>query len=128
MVWKLPAEAASIPEARHHLVDFLHGRGWTDERIDDAALMTTELASNALTHAHSPFTVTADVSTRRLRVGVHDASSLPPVAVRGTSPTVLRGRGLAFVAALADRWGYDPDASGKTVWFETRTSRAVAPA
>jgi hypothetical protein len=32
-----------------------------------------------------------------------------------TSPT---GRGLHIVEALADRWGVDKTAEGKTVWFE----------
>jgi anti-sigma regulatory factor (Ser/Thr protein kinase) len=122
MMWKMPAEAASVSAARHHLVGLLHERGWEAERIDDAALMTTELATNAVEHARSPFTVTADVAGHSLRVAVHDASPLPPVAVRAPSAVALRGRGLALVAALADRWGYDPDSSGKTVWFETRTA------
>lgn len=124
MIWTMPADAASVTLARHHLVGFLHARGWDGERLDAAALMTDELATNAVQHARSPFTLTADVSARTLRVAVHDASPLPPIAERTSSAMALSGRGLAFVTALADRWGYAPDASGKTVWFETRASRA----
>lgn len=118
MVWMLPAEAASVTLARHHIIGLLHAWGWDDERIDDAALMTTELATNAVEHARTPFTLSADVSKPTLRVTVRDSSPLPPVA-RAPSAIAVDGRGLAFVTALADRWGCDPGVDGKTVWFET---------
>ena len=40
------------------------------------------------------------------------------VIVNGTDV----GRGLGFVAALSDRWGYCPFDGGKSVWFETELS------
>jgi phosphoserine phosphatase RsbU/P len=36
-----------------------------------------------------------------------------------------RGRGLQFVDALARRWSWTADASGKTVWAEIPSVRAA---
>ena len=40
------------------------------------------------------------------------------------------GRGLALVDALADDWGWEPEAGGggKTVWFDLRADGAGAKA
>jgi hypothetical protein len=45
--------------------------------------------------------------------------------VRDGSPTTVGGRGLLLVERLADRWGFEPNASGKVVWFEVVTSLAA---
>jgi hypothetical protein len=50
-------------------------------------------------------------------VAVSDESDEPPV-LRGYDNTQPTGRGLHFVEALSDRWGYTSMARGKTVWFE----------
>ncbi|HEY6746927.1 MAG TPA: ATP-binding protein, partial [Mycobacteriales bacterium] len=84
-----------------------------------AALLTTELVSNAIRHTRDELVVSVRVAAGRLRVGVADSSHRRPqlvqVGQRDTS-----GRGLHLVDALADRWGVDPDERGlgKTVWFE----------
>ena len=80
--------------------------------------MTTELATNAVEHARTPFTLTAELVVHRLRVDVRDACTAPPVHDLVASPVALGGRGLAMVAALADRWGHRQFADGKSVWFE----------
>jgi anti-sigma regulatory factor (Ser/Thr protein kinase) len=90
------------------------------ERLEDALLLTGELATNGLLHGGpGPITVWAGVDALRLRVEVHDGGAgLPrgflPVAAR---PDQLGGRGLQLVDALADRWGHR---TGRwaTVWFE----------
>jgi anti-sigma regulatory factor (Ser/Thr protein kinase) len=119
----MPAVAASVTLARHRVVALLRADRWDDERIDEAALMTTELATNAVEHAGTPFTLTAELTGRRLRVDIRDESTAPPVVDRVSSPPVVGGRGLALVAALADRWGHRPDATGKSVWFESQLLR-----
>src|SRR6476659_697330 len=105
MVWTLPADAASVPVTRQRVMSVLCARGWNQEHIDDAALMTSELATNAVTHAATPFTVVVEVADQKLRVDIHDASVELPVADLAASPMALGGRGLALVAALSDRWG-----------------------
>ncbi|HVX18927.1 MAG TPA: ATP-binding protein [Acidimicrobiales bacterium] len=90
-----------------------------------AALLTSELVTNAIVHAHTPIEVRVVLSRPgRIRIEVDDDDSAEPVA----PPTPIwpsgddeSGRGLAMVAALAAAWGVDlhtPPAPGKTVWFE----------
>ena len=80
--------------------------------------MTTELVTNAVEHARTPFTVTTDLTRDRLRVEIRDGCTAQPVAGLSPSATDISGRGLLIVATLADRWGVQPAVGGKSVWFE----------
>ena len=89
------------------------------ELADDAAIIVTELATNALVHGRSAFTVS--VSSRRdaLRVGVRDTSTVAP-ARREAQPLATSGRGLEMVTTLASRWGAEVMPDGKLVWADLR--------
>ena len=105
--------------ARHFTVGAL--RGWGAEDIaDDAALVVTELAANAIVHAHSGFTVSLFARGDLLRISVRDASPLPRgQAAAALPPAPLHG--LGAVDALASRWGVESlENAGKTVWAELR--------
>jgi serine/threonine-protein kinase RsbW len=87
----------------------------------DAALMTSELVTNAILHSASGLPggrVTVGVGTAggSLRVDVIDQGEIAPrmTAARGL------GQGLALVAALADASGAD----GRDRWFALRTGGA----
>jgi anti-sigma regulatory factor (Ser/Thr protein kinase) len=123
----MPPEAASVSLARHRIVDLLRANGWGEERIDAAALMTSELATNAVEHAQTPYTLTIDLTAQTLRVDVRDASTSAPVVSPVAPHRLLGGRGLALVAALADRWGYEPLPDGKSVWFEAANDQHAVP-
>jgi anti-sigma regulatory factor (Ser/Thr protein kinase) len=93
-----------------------------------AALAVTELVSNAVVHAQSDVSVHLTAVRGAVRIGVRDNSSATP-APRHATTDEASGRGLALVAALADRWGTELHASGKTVWVEFVASAALpAPA
>jgi anti-sigma regulatory factor (Ser/Thr protein kinase) len=81
-----------------------------------AVLLTSEIVTNAVRYAGG---VVLRLTARpdAIRVSVHDDSTRMPQLC---SPTAIeeRGRGLAIVSALASRWGCEPTASGKAVWFE----------
>ena len=82
----------------------------------------SELATNALTHALTPFTVTLAAVAQSLLVKVRDGSPCHPVSVDGT-PLDTAGRGVTIVALLSRDWGVTAHADGgKTVWaaFDTR--------
>jgi MEDS: MEthanogen/methylotroph, DcmR Sensory domain/Histidine kinase-like ATPase domain len=105
--------------ARHFAVEALRRLG-AAELADDAALVVTELAANAVVHAHSAFTVDLAVGPDLLRISVRDASPLPPAAAGPALPAAPL-HGLGAVAALASRWGAEPAApAGKAVWAELR--------
>ncbi|HEX3426352.1 MAG TPA: MEDS domain-containing protein [Acidimicrobiales bacterium] len=113
----------AMPEApgaaRRFVVDELRTRGYSDELVHDAALVITELAANALVHAHSAFTVLISANAGVVRISVYDGSSQIP-APRGKILTAQSGRGLGLVDALSDRWGTEPTTDGKVVWAELR--------
>jgi anti-sigma regulatory factor (Ser/Thr protein kinase) len=84
---------------------------------DDAVLLLSELATNAVIHAGSPFRVVVRRRDDRLRVEVADRSRAAARRQRFSS-TSGTGRGLALVDDLADRWGVEERDDGKSVWFE----------
>lgn len=114
----LPPTAESATVARWLVTDLLRDVADPDA-LDTAALLTTELVSNAIRHTGDELTLSVKLELGMLRVGVSDTSHRRPQLVQaGTRDT--SGRGLHLVEALADRWGVDPDGRGlgKTVWFE----------
>ena len=82
-----------------------------------AALLVSELVTNAITHASGPIGVTAACLDGTLRVEVRDGEPAPPI-LRHSSAIDEAGRGLAVVAHIAHAWGIFLEADGKTVWFE----------
>lgn len=84
-----------------------------DTVVTDAAIVIAELASNAVLHARTPFTVTVSRWADRVRIAVRDAVPLADGRLV-TKP----GHGLDLVAKLARRWAVEPLADGKVVWAE----------
>ncbi len=118
-VWcRFPADAAATQAARRFVAGAL--REWhADERLlDDAQLVVTELATNAVLHARSPFLVVVRVDDTAVRLTVHDNSCVQPRVRRNGHRAVSGGRGLHVVAALTRRWGVEPTDDGKAVWAE----------
>ncbi|MFD8967065.1 ATP-binding protein [Streptomyces sp. NPDC059568] len=103
------------------------------EMSDTLESAVSELVSNAVVHGRaargSRVTVTYRLDGERLRVEVRDwATGMPQtgraaVCEDGGLPEC--GRGLLMVGALADRWGVDRHAVGKSVWFELELAPAV---
>ena len=88
-----------------------------DEVAELAVLLVSELASNAVLHARTPFELVVEDDGRRLRVEVHDDSSALPTLKDYVAESIT-GRGLHMVAASADNWGFEALDGGKCVWFE----------
>jgi hypothetical protein len=104
--------------ARHFTVGTLHDWGAGDI-ADDAALVVTELAANAVVHAHSAFTVLLSAHSDLVRISVRDASPVSGAPGAALAPAPLHG--LGAVDALASRWGVESlGNAGKTVWVELR--------
>jgi len=79
--------------------------------VDSIALVVSELATNAVVHAKSPFDVTISAGDVAVRVEVRDESSDAP-------ERTTHGMGLRLTDDIASCWGWHPTASGKSVWFE----------
>jgi anti-sigma regulatory factor (Ser/Thr protein kinase) len=92
---------------------------WAPDDVAAAALVTGELAANAVRHAHVPgrsFTVAVTSSGGGCVIEVTDPlDTLPRTAVAG--PDDERGRGLLIVEAVSEEFGHRPcPDGGKTVW------------
>jgi hypothetical protein len=99
--------------ARHFAVATLNAWGAGD-LTTDAALVVTELAANAILHAHSAFTVVLSMHDDMLRISVRDAGAQDSAGLRA-APL----HGLGAVDALASRWGVESlGNAGKTVWVD----------
>ncbi|MBD0422873.1 ATP-binding protein [Streptomyces sp. TRM S81-3] len=116
--WTFPAEPDAVRAARSLVRGRLHGWG-LDSVGDLAALLVSELVTNALRHATGPIGVRLVRSSVDgvLRVEVSDSLPEPP-RERVAGPDDEGGRGLQLVASATRRWGTRPGEAGKTVWFE----------
>ena len=85
--------------------------------IDDAAMIASELVTNAVLHGGGVRGVTVTGGPSGLRVEVRDANQTPPV-VGWAADHSMTGRGLRLVGAMASRWGARPELGGKVVWAE----------
>jgi anti-sigma regulatory factor (Ser/Thr protein kinase) len=110
-------DVATVGEARRFVSDILSA--WDADALSwTAMLLVTELATNAVLHASTPYDVTLE---RRgdgtLRLGVTDGSVRKPRA-RDYAVDATTGRGLGLVESLALAWGTSSLDNGKTVWCD----------
>lgn len=90
--------------------------GWGAEDADwVAGQVVSELATNAVLHARTPFRLTISLDAQQLRISVHDDSPRSP-QLRNFGREATTGRGLALVAQLSSGWGVDVEGTGKSVW------------
>ncbi|MET0276569.1 MAG: ATP-binding protein, partial [Acidimicrobiia bacterium] len=83
--------------------------------VDNAALVVTELVTNAVRHADTEMLLVLDVASGHIDVRVQDESPELP-RPRDLDPGALSGRGLALVEALSTAWGVEERAGTKVVW------------
>lgn len=88
----------------------------------DADPADLQLVTNAVVHTGCPAVLrmlfgsgAAEAGT--VRVEVADTSARPP-SPRHAQGEDTNGRGLELVDGLADRWGWQPEGSGKRIWCE----------
>ena len=113
-------DAGAVRAARRFVEQRLHDLGLA-RLAEDAGLLTSELAANAVLHARSPFDVVVLQVPSGARVEVHDRSLAVPV-VTAARASATSGRGLVLVESVAARWGCDLDPGrGKRVWCELTT-------
>jgi hypothetical protein len=94
----------SVGAARRYAVQGLGERG-LQHLQDDVRTIVSELATNAVLHARTPFTVSLAVEPAGLRVAVTDGSPAQPRLRRRDDDQATTGRGLRMVAELSTSWG-----------------------
>ncbi|MCR6481950.1 ATP-binding protein [Amycolatopsis sp. OK19-0408] len=81
--------------------------------VEDALLVVTELATNALRHGGGRPVLRLSVGAGHVRVEVFDDDPAPPVR---RPPGADGGWGLALVERLSLAWGTERHGTGKVVW------------
>ncbi|MFI7299182.1 ATP-binding protein [Streptomyces sp. NPDC050121] len=117
--WTFSADPGAVRTARGAVRSQLHDWG-LDSLGDLAALLVSELVTNALRHATGP------IGLRLVRPAGLEGVLLVEVSDPLPDPPRERvarlddesGRGLQLVASSSRRWGTRPGDAGKTVWFE----------
>ena len=91
--------------------------------LDDAVrLVASELATNALVHAQTAFSVTLAAADGTVVLTVGDASSALPER-RAAHVLHASGRGLEIVDAVSSNWGVTENETGsKAVWARFATA------
>ena len=121
---RLPGTRESVRLARSFVAETL--RGWGHGHVvDDAVLVVSELATNAVVHVGRDFTVTLSSGTSTVRIAVTDSSHESP-QLRDSRSTTPGGHGLHLVRALATSCGHDRVEGGKVVWAELAVPGALA--
>lgn len=116
------AEADVLASVRAFVIGELRERGVEPSMVERAVTAVSELATNAVIHARTPFELRIRTEDERVWIGVVDSNPrqpLPPPFEAG----LVSGRGLHVVAGLADEWGSELLDRGKVVWCAIERER-----
>ncbi|MGA5701715.1 ATP-binding protein [Peterkaempfera bronchialis] len=135
-VWQLtcPGEAQEIGRTRRWTRDILRDYPCADE----AELIASELATNAITHTqsgrpHGLFTVMLTWAPGIVVMAVSDSGSIHIPHVRQTDDDATTGRGLALVRALSHSMDIIKTPTGRAIrvalhYDDKQTERQLQPA
>ncbi|WP_229925783.1 ATP-binding protein [Streptomyces longispororuber] len=121
VTFTLAALPSSVGRARRLTRDRLSSLAVGDDACDTAALVVSELVTNAIVHTASR-TVVCEIRTEAdtVRIAIRDegcGSGVPrPTGLRG--PDEEHGRGLLLVSAVSNAWGVQQSGTGLSVWAE----------
>jgi anti-sigma regulatory factor (Ser/Thr protein kinase) len=104
-----------VRDARDHVADLLQRHGWTQPAIEKARLVISEMVTNAVLHAQTPFELRCQIGgTARFEVRDWVPTSVP--LVRDIEPSRPGGLGLRLIEAIATDWGVETHPEFKVVW------------
>ena len=117
-IFCLPAQGASVATARRRVGELLCEWGVAEPVHEDAALVVSELFTNALVHTDSiEITCRVQTTTETVYLAITDQGCGAPGPEVREPEEAENGRGLLLVNALAELWGVRIESDcGRTVW------------
>lgn len=113
--------------ARRFISDFCKAAQLSEDICQVAALLTSELVTNAVRYGGSRASLEAHLPEGSLRVTVVDDDPALPEVGDAPDLTGESGRGILLVSTLAARWGVERlPTGGKAVWFELDIAETAA--
>ena len=106
----------SLRAVRRFVVTTMRTWGCEDGAAD-AELIASELATNAVSHARSHFSIGLSRHPGWVRIAVGDIDNTPPIA-RPPSRAGLGGLGLHLIDSIATGRGHEINSHGKIVWAD----------
>lgn len=126
----LPHTPASVATARRRLSAELAASGVPEPAVNDAAVVLSELVSNALRHARPLPCGQVEVAWKWRRdivqIAVSDGGATTEPRRARPALSSLGGRGLGIVEALAMRWGVHRAEGTTTVWATLQAPRRAS--
>ena len=120
------APGPSAPAAARAFLAETCGRWRAEEFVADAALVVSELVTNAVRHAGTEMRLALELCDGTLTVSVHDRGPGLPRLIP-PAERVYGGQGLAIVVQLAQAWGVAVEDDGeKAVWCRLGPRAAVS--
>jgi anti-sigma regulatory factor (Ser/Thr protein kinase) len=101
--------------AARRFAECVLGRG--HRHLEAVLVIVSELASNAVRHAGTGFSLSVDDDHEHVRIEVMDRGGGWPAPSERALPS-SGGMGLHLVEALSERWGAMERPVGKLVWAE----------
>jgi anti-anti-sigma factor len=120
VVQRFAPYADSVPQARIVATSACARWRMPTAVSDRVQVIVTELSSNAVLHAGTPFELVLRRSPAFVHVAVLDGDKRPARLVGPESPYSIGGRGLLLVEAFAAAWGCHPTIRGKSTWASIR--------
>ncbi|HET9691423.1 MAG TPA: ATP-binding protein [Acidimicrobiales bacterium] len=118
-----PPDPRSVGAVRRFVADAVRAAGADDPSVDDAVLVASEVATNVVDHARTPFEVDVHIDGGAALVAVRDGSAVG-LAARDLRADAEDGRGLHIVGSLALDWGVESHRDGgKVVWWRSALHR-----
>ncbi|MFE0384335.1 SpoIIE family protein phosphatase [Streptomyces bungoensis] len=118
----LPHDPTAAPIARKEARRRLEMWGVDEETASTTELVVSELVGNAVRYGAAPLRLRL-ILDRMLTCEVSDGAMSAPL-VKHARTVDESGRGLFIVAHLAELWGVQYHAEGKTIWAEQPTGHA----
>lgn len=116
------ADSLAPRQARVFVATAMKAWGLAD-LVERAELLTSEVVTNAIVHAHGPVHLVVEARSASVVVEVKEDTAPAQVVVEGEEVAEAdHGRGMALVDALSDRWGWWEVDGGKVVWFALRAA------